>query len=120
MHTQLAKDVQAIGYRTRQFFLSPYMKMKKILTSKSNSKVSKSGEKLSASNLNIFYLMRLVSKSYFKNPTVMFTDFILPIIIMSVLYNVLNKVAVTTLVPGIILSPIVSSSFLSFTVSLVE
>ncbi len=71
-------------------------------------------------NFNVFYLMRLVGRYYFKNGTVIFTDFILPVIIMSILYNILDEAGVKGLTPGVILSPIVSSSFISFTASLVE
>lgn len=71
-------------------------------------------------NFNVFYLMRLIAKGYFRNFMTIFTDFVLPIIIMSVLYNVLGKIAISTLVPGIILSPIVSSSLISFTIGIVE
>ena len=71
-------------------------------------------------NFNTFYLMRLVGRNYFRSPARLFNDYVLPIILMTILYNVLGDLAVLVLVPGIIISPIASSSFISFTVGLVE
>ena len=65
-------------------------------------------------NFNVFYLMQLIARNYFKNYGAIFSDYLLPIIIMSVLFNVLDKDAVRTMLPGIIIAPLISSGFISF------
>lgn len=67
-------------------------------------------------NLNTFYLMRLVARSYFTNYSSLFMDYALPIIITSILFNVLNDAVVKTMIPGVLISPIASTCFISFAI----
>lgn len=71
-------------------------------------------------DFGIFYLMRLIGKSYFSHFAAIFTDFILPIIIMSILYSVMDAVKAEVLVPGVLISPTVSSAFFSFAILMTE
>ena len=67
-------------------------------------------------HLSVFYLIRLVARNYYKNYSSIFTDFVLPMIVMTILFNVLEKEAVSLMLPGILLSPIASSCFISFAI----
>ena len=74
-------------------------------------------------SFNIFYLMRLVGRNYFKNYGAIFTDFFLPLIIITILFNLLpteNMNTIGFMLPGALLMPIASSCFISFSIGFSE